>query len=116
MHTLLSGWQWTAAQQVSWGGLSSWRVPGLSWGAGRWTHQQSGDGFADESDGICEWSPESAPSACCEGPRDGRELESKGEPSEGPACDTAPGYALRALRIPAGHCNYLEQARDFEVG
>ena len=56
MHTLLSGWQWTAAQQVSWGGLSSWRVPGLSWGAGQWTHQQSGDGFADERDGICEWS------------------------------------------------------------
>lgn len=32
MHTLLSGWQRTTAQQVSWGGLSPWRVPGLSWG------------------------------------------------------------------------------------
>ena len=45
-----------------------------------------GNGFADESNDICERDfPESAPSACCEGPRDDRESESKGKPSEGPA-------------------------------
>lgn len=45
-----------------------------------------GNSFADESNDICERDfPESAPSACCEGPRDDRQSESNEAPSKGPA-------------------------------
>ena len=100
-HLLSRGWEMAFLRVVEiWPFLKRWVQDNC----------QAGQSFLR----LREWCPDIKDTL--RGPRDGRELESEGEPSEGLACDATPSCALRALSIPGVHWNYPEQFRDSRAG